>query len=214
MSQGLPIVSADITDTWVIHILNASSIITDLYSQTTACEQMWGKSYIFFFSLSRGRIMMLKSYSSSSTLDLRASLSWYGTISIHFQTRLDSWDFYFHEHAIIDMEFLQVEYIWKGRKKSICKCGLHCIIVRCLTDRLFSHLPFPLCACHANFIHLPSPGLNNSFIRPHRRIVILRLWGSLLTSTVCRCYPTNPLFLSVSSDTRIQHICLQFGQLT
>lgn len=91
---------------------------------------------------------------------------------------------------LLTWNFLQVEYIWKGRKKSICKCGLHCIIVRCLTDRLFSHLPFPLCACHANFIHLPSPCLNNSFIRPHRRIVILRLWGSLLTSTVCRCYPT------------------------
>ena len=102
----------------------------------------------------------------------------------------------------IDMGFYQVEYIWKGRKKSICKCGLRCIIVRCLTDCrhgfcLYSHLPFPLCAFHAIF-HFPCPCLYHSFI-PAPRIVILHLWGSLLTSTVCRV-PQTP-FLSVSSDS-------------
>ena len=64
------------------------------------------------------------------------------------------------------VDFSQVEYIWKGRK-STCKCGLYCIIVRCLTDHIliYSHLPFSLCTFIAKF-HPPTTLIPLLYSRP------------------------------------------------
>jgi hypothetical protein len=85
---------------------------------------------------------------------------------------------------------LQVEYIWKGRK-STCKCGLHCIIVRCLTDRVLIYTVIYLFlfvrSCKISILPRPTHAYTIPLFPPSR-IAILPLWGSLSTSTVCRGY--------------------------
>lgn len=117
--------------------------------------------------------------------------------------------------VLFDMEFLTGRIHLERQKKKHLQVWppLH-LSLGCLTaDRLSSHLPFPLCGFH---LKIPSsmPCLHHSFIRPHRRIAISRHWGSLLTSTVCRANGYFFHYHRLILPTRIQHICLQFGQLT
>ena len=140
---------------------------------------------------------------SSSTLDLRASWFWYGTISTLFQTRLDSYNnkkftsqntYANYWHGIFDRS----STFGKAEKKAFASVASIALSLgvwqTCMFD-LYSHLPFSLCAFHAKF-RVPSskPTLIPFLYPPPPRIVILRLWGSLLISTVCRGFTTPYLF--------------------
>jgi hypothetical protein len=169
---------------------------------------MWGKFYIFCsLEGAWAKELLLLKYVGFASF---AILIWDHIDTFPDEVRLLKFLLPWTRYNLTWGIFLQVEYIWKGRKKSICKCGLHCIIVWCLTDRrlwsIQSSTFSSLCVSCQKF-HLPSLSWYHSFISPTPRIVISRLWGSLLTSTVRRGYPTtfsivwyspnaNPAYLS------------------